>query len=242
MKKVIIFMLTLISLNSYGQDNTATTDFKRVQIGVNVSTDIAYRTLQNNEGSQSMAHRIDSYNDIEIPKISYTAGANVSFNINKLLSLETGVQYSNKGYQTKMLAIPFETLVYDPNTPTAEGKMIYDYHYIDIPVKANFTIGQNKVRFFSSIGLTANILIDATQSSIIVAQNETTKYKHDTNYGYNKLNISPTISVGIDYKINNNMNLRIEPTFRYGILSIIDAPIQGYLYNGGLNVSYYVGF
>jgi opacity protein-like surface antigen len=242
MKKVIIFMLTLISLNSYGQDNTATADFKRVQIGVNVSTDIAYRTLQNNEGSQSMAHRIDSNNDIEIPKISYTAGANVSFNINKLLSLETGVQYSNKGYQTKMLVIPFETLVYDPNTPTIEGKMIYDYHYIDIPIKANFAIGQNKVRFFSSIGLTANILIDATQSSIIVAQNETTKYKQDTNYGYNKLNISPTISVGVDYKINNNMNLRVEPTFRYGILPIIDAPIQGYLYNGGLNVSYYVGF
>jgi hypothetical protein len=49
------------------------------------------------------------------------------------------------------------------------------------------------------------------------------------------------MSVGIDYRINEKMNLRIEPTFRYGVLKIIDTPVTGYLYSGGINVVYYYG-
>lgn len=37
------------------------------------------------------------------------------------------------------------------------------------------------------------------------------------------------------------MNLRIEPTFSYGLLKIIDAPVTGYLYSGGINIGYYFG-
>ncbi len=43
-------------------------------------------------------------------------------------------------------------------------------------------------------------------------------------------------------RYKKNMNIRIEPTFRIGVLSIINAPIKGYLYNAGLkNISYYFG-
>lgn len=52
--------------------------------------------------------------------------------------------------------------------------------------------------------------------------------------------INATID-GIDYKINRRMNLRVEPTFRYGVLKTIDTPVTGYLYSGGLNISYYFG-
>jgi hypothetical protein len=49
------------------------------------------------------------------------------------------------------------------------------------------------------------------------------------------------MSAGVDYRINEKMNLRIEPTFRYGVLKIIDMPVTGYLYSGGINVAYYYG-
>jgi hypothetical protein len=35
------------------------------------------------------------------------------------------------------------------------------------------------------------------------------------------------------------MNVRIEPTIKYGVLKIIDTPITAFLYSGGLNMSYY---
>jgi hypothetical protein len=119
---------------------------------------------------------------------------------------------------------------------------MYDFHCIDIPIKVNFAVGKKKVRFFSSLGLTTNIFIKENQKSFMYYSDHTDKITSPANYDYNDSNISPTASVGIDYKINNNMNLRIEPTFRYGVLKIINSPVTGYLYNGGLNISYYYGF
>ena len=80
-----------------------------------------------------------------------------------------------------------------------------------------------------------------TKKKINTYPDPTTKETEPVNYNYRRFNISPTISVGFDYKVNSRMNLRVEPTFRYGILTIIDAPIHGYLYNAGLNISYYFG-
>jgi len=241
MKNLTIFLLTLAALSSYGQDKTKetpTADFKRVQIGINVSPDICFRTLKNNDGSSTSDLIVERNNKNETIKVGYTAGLNVCFNIKKFVGLETGIQYSNRGYQTKM-----RDLVYAQPEPSAPNrvKLIYNFHCIDIPVKANFTIGKKKVRFFTSVGVTTNIFITETQTSVLIYSDRTDRKTSPTNIDYNKVNISPTISVGIDFKINSRMNLRVEPTFRYGVLKIIDAPVTGYLYSAGLNIGYYFG-
>ncbi|MFN8323469.1 MAG: outer membrane beta-barrel protein [Chitinophagales bacterium] len=170
--------------------------------------------------------------------MGYTAGLNVCFNIKKIVGLETGIQYSNKGYQTKKQDLVFGQP--GSNLPI-QSKFVYDFHCIDIPVKVNFTIGKKKVRFFTSVGLTTNIFIKEMLTSFWYYSNRTDKKTSPAGYDYKKVNISLTISVGIDYKINDRMNLRVEPTFRYGVLKIIDTPVTGYLYSGGLNISYYFG-
>ncbi len=241
MKNLTLFLLTLTAFSSYGQDKTKetpTADFKRVQIGINVSPDVCFRTLKNNDGSWSSDLVVDQRNKMETVKVGYTAGLNVCFNIKKFVGLETGIQYSNKGYQTKKQDLIFGQP--DPSLPK-QSKFVYDFHCIDIPVKANFTIGKKKVRFFTSVGVTTNIFIKETQTSFLIYSDRTDKKTSPTNFDYNKVNISPTVSVGIDYKINGRMNLRVEPTFRYGVLKIIDTPVTGYLYSGGLNISYYFG-
>lgn len=241
MKHLTIFLLTLTALSSYGQDNVKLeniSNFKRVQIGINVSPDICFRTFKNIDGSSFGDFIVNEYNKIETIKISYSAGLNVCFNIKKFVSLETGIQYSNKGFQTKFIDLGIGPQ--DPSLPE-KLKMIYSYHYIDIPVKVNFTIGKKKVRFFTSVGVTTNIFIKETQIGVLVYSDRTDRKTSSTNTDYNNVNISPTISVGIDYKMNNRMNLRVEPTFRYGVLKLTDTPTTDYLYSGGLNISYYIG-
>ena len=241
MKQLPIYLLVLITLSSKGQNTdkkVSTADFKRVQIGINFSPDICFRLLKNNDGSSTSDIGIKRSNENEIVKFGYTAGLNVCFNIIKFVGIETGIQYSNKGYQTKTIDYTFGQP--NPFAPK-EGKFIFNFHYIDIPLKVNFTIGKKKVRFFTSVGLTTNIFIKETQTSILKYTDRTDRITKPTSYDYNRINISPTISLGIDYKINSRMNLRIEPIFRYGVLKIIDAPVTGYLYNGGLNISYYFG-
>jgi hypothetical protein len=241
MKVLTVLLPTLIAFSSYGQattKDTRTAEFKRVQIGINISPDICFRTLKNNDGSSSSDLVLKQNNENETIKFGYTAGINVCFNIKKFVGIETGIQYSNKGYQTK-----FEDVIYSQPEPSApnKAKLIYDFHCLDIPVKANFTIGKKKVRFFTSVGVTTNIFVKETSTSVLVYSDRTDRKTNSINNDYNRVNFSATISAGIDYKINRRMNLRVEPTFRYGVFKIIDAPVTGYLYNGGLNISYYFG-
>jgi hypothetical protein len=41
-------------------------------------------------------------------------------------------------------------------------------------------------------------------------------------------------------RISPIMRIKVEPTFRYGLLKITDTPVSGHWYSGGLNVSYLV--
>jgi len=242
MKSLLITFLTLLTFSLFGQDKAEEpqiADFRRVQIGINVSPDICFRTLKNNNGDSSCDLLIDQRNEREIVKVGYTAGIDASYHFTDFFSLETGIQYSNKGFQTKKQDVT--TLEPEPDLPQ-KIQFIYNFHYIDIPVKANFTVGKKKIRFITSVGVTINVFLKETQTSILIYSDHTDRKTDPSNYDHKKVNISPTISAGIDYKINSRMNLRIEPTFRYGILKIIDAPVSGYLFSSGLNISYYYGF
>jgi hypothetical protein len=59
----------------------------------------------------------------------------------------------------------------------------------------------------------------------IYYSDHTDKSKYIGKTKFNQVNISPTASMGLDYKITSRINARFEPTFRYGILQIIDAPV-----------------
>ncbi len=239
MKHLSTLLLTLAALSAFGQETLAPA-FKRFQFGINISPDACYRTLKNNDGSSTSEIIIRVRDDSETFKLGYTAGLNVCYNINRHFGIETGIQYSNKGYRTKNKNLSWGSS--SPDLPI-KSKFIYDYHYIDIPLKLNYTIGHRKVRFIASAGLTANIFIKETQRHVLENEDGKKNRSKITNpYDYEKLNVSPTIGIGIDYRLNNRLNLRLEPTFRYGILALIKGnPITGYLYSGGLNIGLYFG-
>ena len=103
-------------------------------------------------------------------------------------------------------------------------------------------VNEKRIRFITSIGVATNIFLNATQTSIVEykegnTQRQTAEQQNDFKSFY----VSPAVSFGVDYKINSRMNLRVEPTFRYGLGTIIDAPIKAYLWSGGLNITCYYG-
>jgi hypothetical protein len=241
MKQLTFFLLLLTSCRLFGQDKESSTpDLKRVLIGFNVSPNICYRTLKVNDGSLLSAGIVMSRNENETVKLGYSAGLNMCLNVKRSFGIEAGIQYSNTGFRSKMMIL--NPLQPDPFVPN-KAKSIYNFHYVDIPIKANFTTDEGKIRVFTSLGLTANFFIKETVTRVLVFCDHTDRKTGLTSESdsYNKLNFSPTMSVGIDYRINEKMNLRIEPTFRYGVLKIIDTPVTGYLYSGGINVVYYYG-
>ena len=241
MKQLTFLLLLLTSYRLFGQNTVSIApDLKRVLIGFSVSPNICYRTLEVNDGSSSSASIVKSRNENETVKLGYSAGLNMCINLKRSFGIEAGIQYSNKGFRTKMMIL--NPLQPDPFSPN-QAKIIHNFHCLDIPIKANFTTDEGKIRVFTSVGLTANFFIKETATSVLVFSDHTDRKTRLTSESdsYNKLNISPTMSAGVDYRINEKMNLRIEPTFRYGVLKIIDMPVTGYLYSGGINVAYYYG-
>ena len=252
MKKIALFFFVVISVLAQGQDSTQTQPKKnkRFFIGANFSPDLCYRTLRNVSGGSTGDMIVSERNQTEIAKLGFTGGINFCYIISKHISLDADMQYSNKGYQTKTQALTFGTAtlrrgvlnnVNISNLPQS-GHFVYAYNYLDIPIKVNFVFGKKKVRFISSAGLTTNVLIVATSTfKGKLASGSSVENNSNTTGQYNKINFSPTISFGIGYKINNKMFFRVEPTFRYGILKTVDAPIAEHLWSTGLNCSYYFG-
>jgi Outer membrane protein beta-barrel domain len=237
MKRLFLLLTLFSSFAMQAQKSKSSKEPQQIFIGVNFSPDYTNRKLKNNNGIATTGIVLNSRNDNETGKFGYTTGLNVCIHFTKLIGFETGIQYSNKGYQTKKMDLNFGQP--GPGLPT-KSKHIYNYHYIDIPLKVNFTFGKGKVQFFSSAGFITNIFIKATQTNILeYADGRKDKRKESSTFDYKKIDISPMISVGFTYKINEKMHFTVEPTFRYGILKIIDAPITEYLWNAGLNMGFY---
>jgi hypothetical protein len=237
-KSLLGIISTLFICYNFAQNNSKTeSNFNKIQLGINFSPDIAFRTLLNNHNLSENESIIEQRNQYESIKFTNSTGINFVYNFKPFVGLETGIQYSNKGYNF----INKEIVAIAPQDLPEKVRFNYNYHYIDIPLKVNFIFGKKKVRFIASTGICTNLLLLETQTNTFSYADRKERGSFKTQYDYRKFNLSPTISLGLDYKINDRMNFRIEPSFRYGVIKIIESPISAHLYSAGLNLAYYFG-
>lgn len=242
---ILLLVLTLSSLCSLAEEKPKEEKpFRRVMIGIHFSPDVAFRVHTSKSKTTNSTDLVSFYNEREIPKFGYCVGLNTMVNIKSFVGIETGVWYMNMGHQTKWQDAFFGSTWNGTSFDTAHFKTVTDFHYIGIPLKVNFTLGKSKFRFFAATGLAVNFLVNATNSGTIKGyppENGKSMSQH-TEY-YNRVNIMPLAEAGIDYKINNRMNLKISPSFRFGVLdvNIPKSTIRTFLFNGGINVKYYFG-
>lgn len=234
MKRISIFFTVLVSFTAQAQQ---TRPIPKVLFGYSFSPDYCFRTLANSDGNASTDLVIKSRNNIEIAKFGYTTGLNVLINFSQSVGFETGLQFSNKGYKTKK-----QDFVYFPVIPglATNAEIIYSYQYIGIPLKAKFSAGKSKTRFVSSIGVITNFILTVKRTTNYgYADGRTEKNSSSSAQGFDRVDISPVVSFGIDHQLNNKIHLIAEPTFRYGILKTKNAPVAEYLWNAGLNIGLY---
>lgn len=238
--KQLLIILILLPLTIFSQ-STDPIGNSRFFIGATFSPNYAYRNLTQIDKTITD----DQWNDaksvedsIYIPKFGYTTGVAFGYQINKKLSIETGFQYSNKGYRT----ISIET-VYDFSKPPEKARNILNFHYLGIPLKANLTFFDKKFQLLVGLGATLDILVKTTAKTI--PDNPTSEFPiktTDIDYAYNKTNLSPTASIGLKYNITDRMSLRAEPTFRYSLLNIDDKSYAAtHFWSAGLNIGFYIG-
>jgi hypothetical protein len=252
MRIIQMLFLAVLSTNLFAQEAPITSipvKSNKLYIGLNFSSDYCYRQLKS-DGSSEADMIMKSRNDFEIPKLGYSAGINVNYKLNEKFGIEGGLQFSNKGYKRGTQNLTYGDLIDPRNGYTyqvsaaypSQASIAYAYYNLDIPVKVNYTLGKRKLRFIAGAGLTTNVFVSRNSKMVLTySDSHTTTSQASYKSGYNKVNLSPTVSAGIDCQMKNGNHFRFEPTLRYGLIPVMDAPISEYLWTTGLNLSYYFG-
>lgn len=210
------------------------------QVGLNYSVDYCYRTLDADGSVQWIANMRD---DDEVGVIGFNTGATYSYQFKKGLMLEAGFQFTRVGEQYK--SITFTTSQGD----IGEGRFANYYDYAGIPIKIGYGLPIGKrLRLSIMSGISTNFFLARQVRSTInydngTSENHSSTYKKEP-FGtqFENVNLVSVSSLGIDIRVFRAFSVRLEPTFRYSITPIMDAPIKQHPYSAGLNTTVFYSF
>lgn len=244
MKRLLVGLLIVHSLTLVAQGGTNVTrkprNYTVFQIGGIGSTNMCFRTLENTRSEMSVDQLIDLRNQGETMKFGYHAGIGFCINVSENFGVETGIQYANMGFETQLMDYIYVS--YDPSLPI-KGRSIYNLNYIQIPLKGNIFVGKGKVKFYSSIGVQTNALVNQNETIVKKFEDGRTEYEvFDSNYPLEKVHFSGMIEAGIDVKFSKFLHLRAAPNFSHSIGRVVDAHLSTYLWSAGMGLQFYYGW
>lgn len=166
----------------------------------------------------------------------YKVGILIRKRISRYTVLESGICYSIKGYQTRKVALEWESS--DPNFPvTSRSRFIFKY--LSIPITAGWLFGEGKLQFLLSGGISGNIFLER-QTKIILrfgdGSRKTTSSSSEA--GYLKFCMGGIASFGIQLKMKNRLLVILAPSYRMSLQSIRgDDGVNERFNSFGLNLS-----
>ena len=206
---------------------------EKLSIGLFFSPDYAFRSL---EADSDTSFTLNLRNDTEIPKFGFTAGVRMNYHVTERLIFETGFLLSEKGEKTKFQTLT--TQVPEPDLPD-EFRIVYRYYYLDIPWKVNYTFPIGRTIIFLSGGVSTNIFLQERTTGVSKTDGKIERSTNKGNTNFNAIDFAFSGGLGVDYLLTEKMRLRAEPEYRRSLISIIEAPISGYLYSYGINLGFY---
>lgn len=265
MKTFTLITFLFCSLNlSYGQEEPVKPkpEFTRFKIGFMVSPEIGYRVLRLDEVHYCQTYCSSYYDNLlkrrentELPRMGLSAGLTMNYNFSRKVGIEVGLQYASRGY-SYIANDPVSEFNQNPLSvygPTPEIQFfpsnleyIYNFSYLELPLRVVFTSGKKKLKFIASAGAAAGLLLNAQQTTYVnYFDADETKTTEQMNY-LRRFTVSPQLSLGADYQISQYINLRIEPVVRYSLRSLVDpppyTPLKTHLISGGVMVVCYIAF
>lgn len=230
MKNYFLFLIIFTSSTLFAQH--------KLSVAPIVSTDYSFRTLSGDANNQSM---IDYRNSNEIPKIGFRVGADFHYKISKKISIKTGMRFASAGYQNKKINNLNWESEYDPltgittNDPSLphELQLNYKYYFIEIPLAIRYNIMHKKITYYIEGGFSTMVYTNNRTKQVT---DKDIKYSKETIAKFNPISMNALASLGIQYQFTKKISPFIQPTFRYGLTSINDNPIQMKLHTLGCEI------
>jgi hypothetical protein len=244
MKKIIFipFFVSLLQI-SFSQDNEI--KYNGFRLGINFSPEFTYRKLSIAQPDNIHSKGLKKLReDTEIPMFSFTTGIFSEYKFAKRISVKFALHYTLKEFKTNNLVISEP----NPNYSNLENYVIIRKHrYFGIPISLSFYyVDKPKIQMFITVGSDLDYLYSVSSKSIKKYE-EYTEWEERGNFveikPYNLFSPSLIVSAGIDWQFTNKMSIRIEPIFRWGLITLIkDDILYEHFYNVGVNFSLFYSF
>lgn len=237
--KYILISLFLF-LSNLGFSQSYQSDFsKRFSFGVSFSPDYTYRTLKSNVDELDF---IDIRNESESARFGFTTGLSVKYLLSERWVLESGLQYADRGdkMETEDTGYVFPEDGSDPVIPD-KTESINHYYFLGVPLKVNFYLLNKRCNVFLSGGVSTDFFSGSNTKQIhtIDGEKQISSYSEE-GVDFNTINFVGLAGFGIDYRINEKLELRFEPMLRYSFSSLTSySDLHTYLYSYGLNFAIY---
>lgn len=211
---------------------------KRFSFGFSFSPDYTYRTLKSDIDDMGF---IDLRNETESARFGFTTGLTVKYRLSERLVLESGLQYADRGDKMELGKTYYfgedgaEPIVSD------NSKVVNHYYFLGIPLKANLFLVNKRTKVFLSTGISTDFFSGSKtkQTYTVDGIDEVTSYSEE-GVDFNTVNFVGLAGLGIDYRINEKLEIRFEPIVRYSFSSLTTySDVKTYLYSAGINLAVY---
>lgn len=232
--KFTVTLILIIPIFGFSQINQAIDFISGIEY--------SYRNLTTSSEEEIVVEIMENRDDKESGRFNWRFGFNYNLRLSNKIFLKTGLRLASVGYKGKKKTglrwgsehdgmggwIP------DPNLPH-EIQLVYDYWFTEIPIAGRFEINQKKLTPFFELGISPSIYMTTRIKSItdIGADSE---FQNGDVQNFNKFHVVGFISFGLNYALNDKFQIFGQPTFRYHITKLVDAPINEHLFNYGVEI------
>jgi opacity protein-like surface antigen len=184
--KILILVMTSICLNLYGQNENT----KDLRLGLLL-------TLDDNRSPENFRYEDYIGYSVDYNKTSYRIGLSVEYFIKNRLSINSGLNYSNKDFTGTYYCAVCDII--GPIYPET-----IELRFIEIPLSFRYYFFPNKLRLFTDLGINNQFVL--------------TKDKIDKSY-----TLGLKFGGGIEYNLNQNLSIELMTEYLKGITNLLDA-------------------
>jgi opacity protein-like surface antigen len=163
--------------------------------------------------------------DFLVPMVGFSTSVTFQYNFKEKLSLVSGVGFERKGVETK------DKLYLTDEFGNPLGPYIgrNNYNYINIPLMLKYTLGDNQLRFYGSVGGYLGLLMKSEFE--LVGYDNPNKDEADNTDEMQNVDFGFSAGLGVQYSLSDKIGLSLEVRNNMGVYNISKLPI----YNEGTN-------
>ena len=120
--------------------------------------------------------------------------------------------------------------IFDPTLPH-EIQFFYDNWFLEIPIIGRYEFSDSRWSPSVEVGISPNLYLNST----IEEKTDIGERTYEGN-NINKIQLVASVSFGVNYLLNDNLQFFGQPIFRYHLSKLGDASLNEHLYNVGVEV------